>query len=131
LGDLGHECVGVFAPRLALADLLGKAVATRLQRLGVRLQRLALGFERLEGRDVEEGLGFLRVSSRAMTLGRSLRRRRRSSMRGILGRRGNAPRERFVHTLHGAVAAVPEVSKGSSRSEARPFFVCCSERPRW
>ena len=53
---LGHQGGGVLALALGLADLLGQAVAARLQLLGTGLQRLALGFERLEAADVEKRL---------------------------------------------------------------------------
>jgi hypothetical protein len=52
----GHHRRAVFTLRLQLADLLGQAVAPRLQLLGAGLQGLALGFERLETRDVQKGL---------------------------------------------------------------------------
>src|SRR5688572_26448756 len=51
--DLRHERGGVFLLRLELADLLRKAVAVRLQLLGLGLHRLAPGFERFERTGVQ------------------------------------------------------------------------------
>jgi len=54
--DLGHRRRRVFALGLRLPDLLGKAVAARLQLFGPGLNGLALRLERGEARDVEERL---------------------------------------------------------------------------
>ena len=55
-GDVGHRRAGVGALALELADLARQGVAPRLQLLGARLQRLALGLERDEALDVEKRL---------------------------------------------------------------------------
>ena len=55
---LGHHAIGALAPGLELADLLAQAVALALQVFGAGLQRLALGLQRLEGWNVEVGLGI-------------------------------------------------------------------------
>jgi len=51
--DLRHHRRRVFALALQHADLLGQAVAAALQFFGLGLDLLALGFERIEGGDVE------------------------------------------------------------------------------
>ncbi len=72
---LGHHAIGALALGLELADLLAQAVALALQVFGAGLQRLALGLQRLEGRNVEVGLGISCVVQDA-------RRRRRGLFAG-------------------------------------------------
>jgi len=86
-----------------LCSLLGKLVALGLQFLGAGLQRLALGFQGLERLHVQESLGLLRVSRRAMAVSRSLRRRRMSSITGFLSPPESgigAPLSRFAPSPH-------------------------------
>ena len=54
--DLRHHRRSVLALGLELADLPAEGVAARLQFLGAGLDRLALGLQRTEALDVEEGL---------------------------------------------------------------------------
>ena len=69
---------------------LRQRVAPRLQLFGARLQRLALAFQRARSAATSrKGCGDLRVSRRATTLARSLRRSVMSSMAN--GPRGEAP----------------------------------------
>ncbi len=54
--DFGHHGGGVLALALEDADLLGQGVALALQFLGAGLDLLALGFQGIEGGDVEDEL---------------------------------------------------------------------------
>ncbi len=78
--------VSAFSPRafcwpICLERLLRRACSSSVRVCSV-LRSASSAWKAATSR---KGWGFLRVSSRAMALGRSLRRRRRSSMRGILG----------------------------------------------
>ena len=53
VAHFGHQLRGVLAPALRRADLLGQRVALRLQLLGPRLDRLALGLDALESIAIE------------------------------------------------------------------------------
>src|SRR6266700_4877589 len=52
--DLAHEWCGVLSPAFRGADLFRHRVALRLQLLGARLDRLALGFRLFELRGIEQ-----------------------------------------------------------------------------